>query len=109
MTDKEFAEIKRRFKPDKGNITNVRGCYVSSTKEILSKFKIPVTVLPDEQKEWLFKLLKKSISGSMGRNLMNIEFDRSKRYYLILRNIAKPDEYIEREQFTIDILQFKMF
>lgn len=42
-------------------------------------------------------------------NLMNIEFDRSKRYYLILRNIAKPDEYMEREQFTIDILQFKMF
>ena len=42
-------------------------------------------------------------------NLMNIEFDRSKRYYLILKNIAKPDEYIEREQFTIDILQFKMF
>ncbi len=42
-------------------------------------------------------------------NLMNIEFDRSKRYYLILRNISKPDEYIEREQFTIDILQFKMF
>ena len=42
-------------------------------------------------------------------NLMNIEFDRGKRYYLILKNIAKPDEYIEREQFTIDILQFKMF
>ena len=42
-------------------------------------------------------------------NLMNIEFDRSKRYYLILKNVAKPDEYIEREQFTIDILQFKMF
>ena len=42
-------------------------------------------------------------------NLMNIEFDRSKRYNLILKNIAKTDEYIEREQFTIDILQFKMF
>ncbi|MCR5727519.1 MAG: BREX-1 system phosphatase PglZ type A [Lachnospiraceae bacterium] len=41
-------------------------------------------------------------------NLMNIEFDRSKRYYLILKNIDKPDEYIEREQFMIDILQFKM-
>ena len=41
-------------------------------------------------------------------NLMNIEFDRSKRYFLILKNTAKPDEYIEREQFTIDILQFKM-
>lgn len=41
-------------------------------------------------------------------NLMNIEFDRNKRYYLILRNVDKPDEYIEREQFIIDILQFKM-
>lgn len=42
-------------------------------------------------------------------NLMNIEFDRNRRYYLILRNIAKPDEYIEKEQFTVDILQFRMF
>jgi len=41
--------------------------------------------------------------------LMNIEFDRNKRYYLVLQNIAKPDEYIEKEQFTIDILPFKMF
>ena len=41
--------------------------------------------------------------------LMNIEFDRNKRYYLILKNVANPDEYIEKEQFTIDILQFKMF
>ena len=41
--------------------------------------------------------------------LMNIEFDRNKRYYLVLRNVANPDEYIEKEQFTIDILQFKMF
>lgn len=41
--------------------------------------------------------------------LMNIEFDRTKRYFLVLRNAAKPDEYIEKEQFTIDILNFKMF
>lgn len=41
--------------------------------------------------------------------LMNIEFDRNKRYYLVLRNAAKPDEYIEKEQFTIDILNFKLF
>ena len=50
-----------------------------------------------------------SRSSKIRFNLMNIEFDRSKRYYLILKNVAKPDEYMEREQFTIDILQFKMF
>ncbi len=42
-------------------------------------------------------------------NLRNIEFDRSKRYYLILRNAARPDAYMEREPFTIDIPQSKMF
>ena len=42
-------------------------------------------------------------------NLVNSEFDRSKRYFLILKNADKPDEYIEKEQFTIDILSFKMF
>lgn len=74
MTDKEFAEIKRRFKPEKNNIPKVIGCCVSPTKEIVSRFTVPMTLLPDEQKEWLCKLLKKSISGSVGRNLMNIEF-----------------------------------
>ena len=41
--------------------------------------------------------------------LMNIQFDRNKRYFLILRNTEKQDEYIEREQFVIDILGFRVF
>ncbi len=42
--------------------------------------------------------------------LMNIQFDRNKRYYLILRNVDKKnEEYIQKEQFVIDILGFKMF
>lgn len=42
-------------------------------------------------------------------NLMNIDFDRSKRYFLVLRDAENTDEYIAREQFNIDILPFKMF
>ena len=41
--------------------------------------------------------------------LKNIQFDRNKPYFLILKNVEKDDEYIEREQFNIDIIQFKMF
>ena len=74
MTDKEFAEIKRRFKPEKNNITRVQGCFVTSTKEIRQTFTIPVTTLPDDQKDWLMKLMKKPITGAVGRNLMDIEF-----------------------------------
>lgn len=40
--------------------------------------------------------------------LMNVQFDRSKRYFLVLRDTAKPDEYIEKEQFTIDILPLRV-
>lgn len=41
--------------------------------------------------------------------LKNIEFDRNNRYYLILRNVEADGEYMEREQFTIDILGFRPF
>lgn len=41
--------------------------------------------------------------------LRNIQFDRNKPYFLVLKDIDSDDEYIEREQFTIDIIQFKMF
>ena len=40
--------------------------------------------------------------------LNNIQFDRTKPYFLILKNIDE-DEYIQKEQFNIDIIQFKMF
>lgn len=41
--------------------------------------------------------------------LNNTEFDRNKRYYLILRDMENASEYIEREQFIIDILGFRTF
>lgn len=30
MNEKEVAEIRRRFKPEKSAVTHVRGCYVSA-------------------------------------------------------------------------------
>lgn len=41
-------------------------------------------------------------------NLMNIPFDRSQRYYLILKNTDRPDEYLEKECMVIDILNLKI-
>ena len=32
MNEKEIAEIRRRFRPDKNNITHVRGCYVNEKR-----------------------------------------------------------------------------
>ena len=44
MTDKETGELRRRYKPDRTNITAVYGCYVSGSGEILSEFRQPVAV-----------------------------------------------------------------
>ena len=74
MTDKELAEIRRRFKPEKTNINAVHGCCVDTAGEIFSTFEIPLMSLEDEQREWLLKLMKKPVTGAVGRNLMTIDF-----------------------------------
>ena len=74
MTEKEIAEIKRRIKHDKNNITKLYGCYVSDKKEIKTEFTQTVGLLSLEESETLFKILKKTLSGSVGKNLIDICF-----------------------------------
>lgn len=74
MTEKEVAELRRRFRADKSNITHVRGCYVNSNREIISEFYQSVAMLGQEEGEMLLTTLRKTLSGAMGKNLMEIEF-----------------------------------
>lgn len=74
MTEKEIAEIRRRIKYDKNNITKLYGCYVSDKKEIKTEFVQTVGLLSLEESETLFKILKKTLSGSQGKNLIDIAF-----------------------------------
>ena len=34
MNEKEIGEIRRRFRPDKNNISRIRGCYVNEKKKL---------------------------------------------------------------------------
>ena len=36
MNQKEINELRRRFRPEKSAISRVYGCYVNSSKEIVS-------------------------------------------------------------------------
>lgn len=74
MNEKEIAEIRRRFRPDKSNITRIRGCYVNSQKEIVSQFSQSLPLMPQEESEELLAILKKTLSGTVGKNLIDIEF-----------------------------------
>ncbi len=77
MNQKELNEIRRRFKPDKDSISHIYGCYVNAAKEIVSYIDMSVGLMPEEEAEIYLKLLKKSISGTLGRNLLDIEFSTS--------------------------------
>lgn len=74
MNEKEIREIRRRFRPDKSMIGNVYGCYVNEDRRIVATFEEFLSSLPQEESERFLTLLKKSLSGSLGKNLVNIEF-----------------------------------
>ena len=74
MNDREVSELRRRFRADKSNITKVRGCYVSDKGEILTQFSTSVALMLDDEKEKVLTVLKKSLSGSVGKNLMELSF-----------------------------------
>ena len=72
MNEKEIAEIRRRFRPDKSNIERIRGCYVNDQREIVSEFSQSLGLMPQQESEELLAILKKTLSGTVGKNLINI-------------------------------------
>lgn len=75
MNEKEVAELRRRFKAEKSNITHVCGCYVNEKKEIISQFDQSLGLLTQDEQEKLLALLRRTLSGALGRNLLDIVFD----------------------------------
>lgn len=74
MNEREISEIRRRFKPDKSNIGQVRGCYVNDKGEILTQFTQSVNLMLEDEKEKVLAVLKKALSGTLGKNLTDIVF-----------------------------------
>ena len=72
MNQKEVSEIRRRFRPDRSNITKVYGCYVSDTGEVLSQFSQSVGLMLDDEKEKLLGAMKRTLAGTQGKNLLDI-------------------------------------
>ena len=74
MNEKEIAEIRRRFRPDRSNIARIRGCYVNDQREIVSEFNQSLVSMSQQESEELLTILKKTLSGTIGKNLIDIEF-----------------------------------
>ena len=74
MNQKELNELRRRWKPDKNAISRIYGCFVNSNKEIMTDLDESLGMMTQEEAEKYLSLLKKALSGALGKNLIDIVF-----------------------------------
>ena len=101
MNDKEIAELRRRFRADKTSISRIRGAYVNEKREIISEMDQSVAMMTETEADELLALLKKTLSGKVDTNLIDIHFTtnqvmESEEHKLLcnLRETALQDEEI---------------
>ena len=99
MIDKEVAELRRRYRQDRSNITKIHGCYVNVHGELVSAFTLSMGLLPEGEQEKYLELLKKGISGRMGKTLSDLSFSTAQvadsdehRLLMRLRDSGLEDE-----------------
>lgn len=85
MNQKELSELRRRFRLDKNNFNRIYGCYVNSNRDIISYVDTSLSMLQQEEQEMYLTLLKKALSGTLGKNLIDIEFST--------QQVADSDEH----------------
>ncbi|HIX63118.1 MAG TPA: DUF4317 domain-containing protein [Candidatus Mediterraneibacter colneyensis] len=74
MNKKEILEIRRQFTPANCAITRICGCYVDHEKNKKLESKDAFLSLPEEETFKYFDIFKKTLSGTVGKNMLNMEF-----------------------------------
>ena len=68
MNEKEIGEIRRHIRRDRCNMPAIYGCYVNEQKEIISEFRQPLGIMPENEADKYFGVMKRALSGSIGKN-----------------------------------------
>jgi len=72
MNKKDLAALRRRFSPDKNDISIIRGCFVNEKSEIVSTFSKSPISLPASEAEHYLASFKKTLGGAAGRNQFSL-------------------------------------
>ena len=101
MNTKEIGEIRRRQRRDRSNMTTIFGCYVNEQKEIISEFSQSLGIIPENEAEKYFALLRRTLGGTLGKNLIDITFKTSQvagapehKLLMDLRNSRLKDDQL---------------
>ena len=74
MTKQEISEIKKLLTPKNCSITRICGCYVDGEKNKKTELRQAFLALPEEEMFKYFEILRKALSGTIGKNLLTLEF-----------------------------------
>jgi len=116
MNNKEIGEIRRRIRRDRSNMTAIYGCYVNAQKEIISSFRQSTGMMPENEAEKYFNVLKRTLSGTIGKNLIDISFSTAQvadseehKFLMELRKSALKDDELRMQLFQkiIDTVSMK--
>ena len=104
MNKKEVLEIRKQYKPEDCTITRICGCYVDGNKEIVAQSRDAFLSLPDEEIFKYLTIFRQTLSGTIGKNLINLEFPLAQEmpggtqnFFLRLRDSKLQDEALINE------------
>lgn len=104
MNKREVNEIKKIFTPANCTITRICGCYVDAEKNKKTELKEAFLSLPEEEAFKYFTIFRNALSGSVGKNLINMEFpihavkEEGTHHFLVkLRDSQLKDDTILEE------------
>ena len=104
MNKKEVLEIRKQFTPDNCAITRIRGCYVDHEKNIIFESKDAFLSLPEEEEFKYFEIFRHTLSGTLGKNLVGMEFPMkqekaggTQEFLLKLRDTKLEDDALVQE------------
>ena len=75
MTRKELNEIKSQYTLEDCGILRLCGCYVDGERNKITQFNENFLNLPEEEKHKYFDIFKKTLSGTPGKNLIDMKFN----------------------------------
>ena len=74
MNKKEVIEIRKTLKADDTRIQRICGCYVDGHKQKVAENRDAFLSLQDEELHKYSDILRKTTSGQIGKNLLNLAF-----------------------------------
>lgn len=76
MTKKEISEIRKQFQKGDNSLTRVCACYVHGEDKEVDTFMAAFQSLPEDDADKYIDIFKKTLSGSLNKNLFGVPFGR---------------------------------